>query len=97
MVLREMRQRKISNQFPSVDSNPYGDVNSSTIALGVAKPMGSKPFCTHCSHVGHTIDRCYRIHVFPTRSKPRSFNFTPASGNSGQYGNSISSGHSNSS
>jgi hypothetical protein len=34
-----------------------------------------KPTCSHCGIVGHTIDKCYKIHGFPpglkfTRSKP---------------------------
>ncbi|KAK2635231.1 hypothetical protein Ddye_030023 [Dipteronia dyeriana] len=32
------------------------------------------PYCTHCKILGHTMDRCYKIHGYPLRYKTRSNN-----------------------
>ena len=24
-----------------------------------------RPFCTHCGKLGHTMDKCYKLHGFP--------------------------------
>ena len=34
-----------------------------------------RPFCTHCNYLGHTIDKCYKLHGYPPsfRQKPRNF------------------------
>lgn len=32
-----------------------------------------KPKCSHCLRIGHTVDRCYKVHGFPSghpRAKP---------------------------
>ncbi|KAL5550577.1 hypothetical protein UlMin_000753 [Ulmus minor] len=33
-----------------------------------------KPYCTHCKILGHTMDRCYKIHGYPPGYKFRSNN-----------------------
>ncbi|KAA8531693.1 hypothetical protein F0562_006590 [Nyssa sinensis] len=33
-----------------------------------------RPYCTHCKILGHTVDRCNKIHVYPPRYKFRSNN-----------------------
>jgi hypothetical protein len=69
LVLQEERQRQI---VPLVSS-----LNHNTAAMMITTPQnqssGSKtnfirkdrPKCTHCGVLGHTIDKCYRIHGFP--------------------------------
>ena len=32
------------------------------------------PICSHCGVVGHTVDKCYKIHGYPSRYKPKSRN-----------------------
>ncbi|XP_019085232.1 PREDICTED: uncharacterized protein LOC109126295 [Camelina sativa] len=32
-------------------------------AYNTVRPQ--KPVCTHCGHLGHTIQKCYRLHGFP--------------------------------
>lgn len=70
-LLQEERQRMISNRFPSLDSSSVGDVNSSVTTLAVSKPRGSRPMCTHCNRLGLLVDKCYKIHGYPSGSKPR--------------------------
>ena len=28
-----------------------------------------RPICTHCGKMGHTVDKCYKLHGFPPRFK----------------------------
>lgn len=35
-----------------------------------------RPLCTHCGLLGHTINKCYKIHVYPPGYKQKSRNFT---------------------
>ena len=30
-----------------------------------------KPMCTHCGKLGHTIDKCYKLHGFPSGYKTK--------------------------
>ncbi|KAL4620596.1 hypothetical protein ACB092_06G166600 [Castanea dentata] len=30
-----------------------------------------RPLCTHCIMLGHTIDKCYKLHEYPSRYKPK--------------------------
>lgn len=82
LVLQEKRQRKITSRLPFVSSS-IGDINSTTTTLAVTKLKGSRPQCTHCNGIGHTIDGCYMIHGFPTGLKPRT---SFSSGNSSGSG-----------
>lgn len=52
-------------------STPATSISATPVAMAVSKPRGSRPYCTHCSCSGHTIDKCYKLHGYPTGSKPR--------------------------
>ena len=30
-----------------------------------------RPLCTHCNILGHTIDKCYKLHCYPPGYKPK--------------------------
>lgn len=30
-----------------------------------------RPLCTHCNMLGHTVDKCYKLHGYPPRYKPK--------------------------
>ena len=30
-----------------------------------------RPLCTHCNMLGHTIDKCYKLHGYPPGYKPK--------------------------
>uniref|UniRef100_A0A2N9IE43 Retrovirus-related Pol polyprotein from transposon TNT 1-94-like beta-barrel domain-containing protein n=1 Tax=Fagus sylvatica TaxID=28930 RepID=A0A2N9IE43_FAGSY len=30
-----------------------------------------KPICTHCGYIGHTMDKCYKLHGYPPGYKPK--------------------------
>ncbi|XP_010480762.1 PREDICTED: uncharacterized protein LOC104759554 [Camelina sativa] len=29
------------------------------------RPRGNRPLCTHCDQMGHTVQKCYRLHGYP--------------------------------
>ncbi|KAL5557692.1 hypothetical protein UlMin_033903 [Ulmus minor] len=73
LVIQEERHRGLSssNHFPFVSS-------SNSAAFGVAasnynsyKGKRDKPLCTHCGFLGHTIDKCYKIHGYPLGFKKK--------------------------
>lgn len=39
--------------------------------FAVTRPKGSKPQCSHCGRVGHTVEKCFKIHGYPTGSRSR--------------------------
>lgn len=45
--------------------------NEQNRAAYQTKQEGKRPqlFCDHCKRTGHTIDRCYKIHGFPSNTK----------------------------
>ncbi|XVF80409.1 hypothetical protein PTKIN_Ptkin15bG0068300 [Pterospermum kingtungense] len=76
LVIQEERQRKISTGVSTIDSSSVGDINSLTnAAFTASKFRSNKPFCTHCNRVGHTIDKCYKIHGFPAGLKAKSSSY----------------------
>lgn len=30
-----------------------------------------RPVCTYCGHAGHAVDKCYKLHAYTLRYKPR--------------------------
>ncbi|KAL5547372.1 hypothetical protein UlMin_007059 [Ulmus minor] len=52
----------VSSRYPVTSSTP--------------RPRKDRPLCTHCNVLGHTVERCYKIHGYPPgyKSKP---NFRP--------------------
>ena len=71
MIVQEERQHTVSvRPMASVDTGVFNSVNSSS---GCAS-MGSKnkrPVCSHCSVVGHTVDKCYKLHGYPPGYKSK--------------------------
>ena len=55
-----------------------GSSQSDTMAMyanskGNFKGNGRKerPFCTHCNMAGHIVEKCYKLHGYPPRYKPK--------------------------
>ena len=82
LLVQEERQRqhKTEQHFLSENSSFSAGTTNNTFPTGPYKPPinprkldGRKPslFCDHCKRNGHTIDRCYRIHGFPSKSQTR--------------------------
>ena len=37
----------------------------------------TRPFCSHCKILGHTVDRCYKLHGYPLASNPNQNTIIP--------------------
>lgn len=76
MAMQEERQREITSTFfAPLNHIPAAMASKSTPSY---RPQGSRtqgfvrkerPFCTHCGLLGHTIERCYKLHGYPPRYK----------------------------
>jgi hypothetical protein len=79
MILQEERQRLValSRTIP-LYSEPIALISKAItkppIPNRFSKPYNRKerPSCTHCGFLGHTMDKCYKLHGYPTSYKPRS-------------------------
>jgi hypothetical protein len=65
MVMQEEHQREITT-MASKSTQPVAQFQGS-------KPQGfsrkERPLCTHCGLLGHTIEKCYKLHGYPPRYK----------------------------
>ena len=57
-ILEEM-QRSVHN-VARVESTALATKNS-----GTNFKSKDRPLCTHCGKLGHTMDKCYKLHGFP--------------------------------
>jgi len=88
MVMQEERQREITSTFfAPLNHIPAAMVSKSTPSY---RPQGSRtqgfvrkerPLCTHCGLLGHTIERCYKLHGYPPGYKSNRDKKTGSSAN----------------
>ncbi|KAL9152172.1 hypothetical protein ABFS82_11G102700 [Erythranthe guttata] len=75
-VSQEERQRSVS----AISHEPLAASFAATAAF--RRPTNNqfynpnfkkkdRPFCTHCHLNGHTVEKCYKLHGYPPRFKPR--------------------------
>lgn len=57
------------SEFVAPEQNEYA------ASYNTYRPRGNIPFCTYCGQLGHTIQKCYRVHGYPPGAK------TPTLGN----------------
>ena len=69
LVVQEEKQREVAGSFSHSDlGRPMFAVkNSSKSVSDVKNKSGKKdqPLCSHCGILGHSVDKCYRLHGFP--------------------------------
>jgi hypothetical protein len=71
LVLQEERQREASASIGYFSHNSaamMSKVSSSSPNTRSRKPQAPhkvKPICIHCGIVGHTVEKCYRVHGYP--------------------------------
>ncbi|KAL5580556.1 hypothetical protein UlMin_012998 [Ulmus minor] len=67
LVIQEEQQRGLSssNHFPFVSSSNSTAFGVATSNYNSYKGKRDKPLCTHYGFLGHTIDKCYKIHGYP--------------------------------
>ena len=97
MLSQEETQRSIgSDVIPSNDQ-------SHSLAMAVRDDQKKfkgkeRPLCTHCKMLGHTVDKCYKIHGYPPGYKFKNktqANTVEVSNHGGAMENSTSSSSSN--
>lgn len=72
LVLQEERHRSVSTP-PAIEGIALAATNYPPRKASRLGPSKKSLKCTHCGKDGHTVDRCYRIHGFPSsphNSKP---------------------------
>jgi len=81
MVTQDERQRNVK-PLTRVDSVAFQntsmineDENAYVAAYNTVRP-NQKPICTHCGKVGHTIQKCYKVHGYPPGMKTGNTGYT---------------------
>ena len=46
-----------------------------------------RPICTYCGLIGHIAEKCYKLHGYPSRYKPKRGNNVKANQVFGNFGN----------
>ena len=59
LFIQEELQRYVTNSI-RVESTMLA-----TKSLGNNSKGKERPLCTHCGKLGHTVDKCYKLHGFP--------------------------------
>jgi hypothetical protein len=79
LIRQEDRQRSIGSLHGSL-SNPFVEstalsVKSEGPRYGAYKQSSGqkkeRPLCTHCGLLGHTMDKCYKLHGYPPGYRTR--------------------------
>ena len=74
LLRQEERQRSIGQlRIPHVESTALL-CRSEPIRPALAKQnfqKRDKPTCAHCGFIGHTVDKCYKIHGYPPGYKTK--------------------------
>ena len=68
LLIQEEMQRFVTNGVR------VGSTVLATKSLGNNSKGKERPLCTHCGKLGHTVDKCYKLHGFPPGYKFKSKN-----------------------
>ena len=80
LVVQEERQRPLTTSnspaFTAPVSSRFQAASRASSPTNASRSRKDRPLCTHCNILGHTVDRCYKIHGYPPgfRNRP---NFRP--------------------
>ena len=59
LFIQEEMQRSVTNSV-RVESTVLATKSLSNNPKGMERPL-----CTHCGKLGHTVEKCYKLHGFP--------------------------------
>jgi hypothetical protein len=67
LIIQEERQREINVGSVAQDSAVLFSKTVSNQPSRFVKQYNrkEKPVCTHCGFIGHTVDKCYKLHGYP--------------------------------
>jgi len=73
ILVQEERQRQVKNEQHFLNDNASFSVTTPKTTRISRKPEGRRStlFCDHCKRPGHTMDRCYKIHGYPSKTQSR--------------------------
>lgn len=67
---------------PTGASSAYMDPTEYAAAYNTYRPRGNQPLCTHCGQLGHTINKCFKLHGYPPGFKLYMSSYTVYQGQS---------------
>ncbi|XP_038713330.1 uncharacterized protein LOC120007200 [Tripterygium wilfordii] len=81
LVLQEERQRAITSAVPTFSEPSAMAVKTQSFAEQrkfnrATNNTKEGLFCTHCKRQGHVVDRCYKLHGFPSNLQRRQKGFS---------------------
>ena len=74
LLIHEEKQRSVgqdSNNAPFVESIALA-AKTITLSSKNSKKGKERLTCNHCGLLGHTVEKCYKIHGYPHRYKTKS-------------------------
>jgi len=70
LLIQEERQRQVKNSGHFL-SDSASSFNAGTQRISYQptykKTEGRRPFCEHCKKLGHTMEKCYKLHGYPNK------------------------------
>ncbi|KAL5567807.1 hypothetical protein UlMin_024382 [Ulmus minor] len=83
LVVQKERQMSLTSSSISDSASFAVNTGSSSYSRGkYDNRQYEKPTCAHCGYLGHTIDKCYKLHGYPPGFK---FCNSNSMGNTGKY------------
>lgn len=70
LILQEEKQREVASFHPSNSASQVAFAVKNSSQKGVSDPkqkQGKKdrPLCSHCGVLGHSVDKCFKLHGYP--------------------------------
>ena len=65
LLIQEEKQRSVGQ---GSNNGPF--IESTTALAAKTMTIGSKNTCSHCGLLGHTVEKCYKIHGYPPDTRP---------------------------
>ena len=74
LLIQEERQRNVGNSNAHVESTALvvkGSNSNHVFFGGKNSKSKDRPICSHCGRLGHTMEKCFKLHGFPPGFKPK--------------------------
>ena len=74
LLIQEERQRNVGNSNVHIESTALvvkGSNSNSSFSGGKTSRGKDRPICSHCGKLGHTMEKCFKLHGFPPGFKPK--------------------------
>jgi len=73
LLIQEERQRQIKNEQPFLSDTASFSAGTAKFSSQSKKPDNKRSslFCDHCKRPGHIVEKCYKLHGYPSRPQGR--------------------------